>query len=167
MIFYFISSQSLLLNKHLDGRHSNIFMIFYWLMELKHNRTKKAENRIMMSFYSLCFAFKLDSISFEERRLWTIRNLYARHFLCGSEHRIVLCSCLPSLQTKKLQWLHRGRPLIKFYYVMQKQQDFIKLDLFHLKDGVLRRKTQILNFMYTTKVFQDEKGPWTLLSSKE
>lgn len=96
----------------------------------------------MMSFYSLCFAFKLDSISFEERRLWGIRNLYARHFLCGSEHRIVLCSCLPSLQTKKLQWLHRGRPLIKFYYVMQKQQDFIKLDLFHLKDGVLRRKTQ-------------------------
>ena len=42
---------------------------------------------------------------------------------------------------------------------MQKQQDFIKLDLFHLKDGALRRKPQILNFMYTTKVFQDEKGP--------
>lgn len=137
-------------------------------MELKHNRTKKkAENRTMMGFYSLCFAFKLDSIPFEERRLWSIRNSLDISCVEVSLELYCVLSCLPSLRTKKLQWLHRERPLIKFYYVMQKQQDFIKLDLFHFKDGVIRRKTQILNFMYTTKVFQDEKGPWTLLSSKE
>ena len=63
--------------------------------------SKTGKKKMKMDFYSLWFTYKLDSISFENRRPWSVRNMYARHLLCRkwAENCILSCSCLPSLQT--------------------------------------------------------------------
>ena len=149
MIFSFISSQSLLLNHQLDGKHSNILwytnpsgkncekdihmseksrpeenqvqtyiVVWFpetWLMELKHNRTKKKlkiEQWWVFTRYASPFNWTL---SLSKSADYEALETYTLDISCVEVSLELYCVLAYFPTDKKLQWLHRGR---RYYYLL-------------------------------------------------